>query len=178
MKLRDVGAALYFGLALILLLLFIVGVIYPISVQSRHAAVSSSVPTILPIRILGNEDLTAPGSTSGCKCATLENGTWVIGPWSISKAPWDGVYIDGVTAPFELRNMKITNSGGAGIHLKNIHPINKTIVVSGTQTSIENNLVGILVEGSSNLILDGGGSNPNGSEVSANGAIGSEIVYV
>ena len=35
---------------------------------------------------------------------------------------------------------------GAGIHLKKIHPATMTKVATGVQTSIQNNLVGILVE--------------------------------
>jgi len=167
MRLRDLGATLYLGLALILLFLFIYTTIYPMPVLSRHAAVRP-VHTIPPIRISGNADLTPPGSASGCKCAMLVNGTWVIGPWSINAAPWDGVVIDGVTVPFVLRNMTITNSGGAGIHLKNIHPFYKSIAMSGGQTSIQNNLVGILVESSSNLILEGVGSSPGSTSVNAN----------
>src|SRR5262249_13590455 len=133
---------------------------------------AGNVNSIPPITIHGNADLTAPGSASGCKCATLVNGTWVIGPWSISASTGDGVYVDSVTVPFLLQNLTITNSVGAGIHLKNIHLATMTKVASGVQTSIQNNLVGILVESSSNLILDGGGANPNGAGVSANGAVG------
>ena len=131
---------------------------------------AGNVNSIPPIKINGNADLTPPGSASGCKCATLVNGTWIIGPWSISASPGDGVYVDSVTVPFVLQNLTIANSVGAGIHLKNIHPATMTKVATGVQTSIQNNLVGILVESSSNLILDGGGANPNGPGVTANGA--------
>jgi hypothetical protein len=133
---------------------------------------AGNVDSISPIKILRNADLTPPGSSSGCRCATLVNGTWVIGPWSISGAPGDGVYVDGVTLPFVLQNLTITKSVGAGIHLKNLSPATRTTVVTGVQTSIQNNQVGILVESSSNLILDGGGSNPNGPGVRANGSVG------
>ncbi len=133
---------------------------------------AGNVNSIPPIKINGNADLTPPGSASGCKCATLVNGIWVIGPWSISASTGDGVYVQGVTLPFLLQNLTITNSVGAGIHLKNISPATMTKVVTGVGTSIQNNHVGILVESSSNLVLDGGGANPNGPGVRANGAVG------
>lgn len=42
--------------------------------------------------------------------------------------------------------------------------------VTGTQTSIQTNNVGILVENSANVVLDGGGANSNGPGISERGA--------
>lgn len=133
-------------------------------------ALGGPVNSIAPISIHGNSDLTPPGSASGCRCATLASGVWVIGPWQISGAPGDGVYIENVTVPFLLKDMAVIKSGSAGIHLRNVTFGAPTTVVSGVNTSLQNNDVGILVEGSSGLILNGGGANPNGWGIVASGA--------
>ena len=96
---------------------------------------------------------------------------WVIGPWSISGAPGDGVLIENATAPFRLVNMTVTNSKGAGIHLKNVDGGGAT-VVSGTQTSLQNNNIGLVIENSQNLTADGGGANRAGWGIVASGKAG------
>ncbi len=144
----------------------------PLSLVFIGAVTAGNVSSIAPIQIYGNADLTAPGSASGCKCAKYVNGTWVIGPWSISSSAGDGVYVYGVSVPFVLQNLTVTKSAGAGIHLENIHLATMATVVSGVQTSLQNNLVGVLVEQSSNLMLDGGGANPAGPGINTNGAAG------
>jgi len=131
-----------------------------------------NVNSIAPISIHGNSDLTPPGSSSGCKCANLVGGVWVIGPWQISGAAADGVYIENVTAAFLLKDIIVVKSAGAGIHLRNINFAEATVVVSGVNTSLQNNYVGMMVEASSGLVLDGGGANPNGWGIVASGVAG------
>ena len=81
--------------------------------------------------------------------------------------------IENVTAttPFRLVNMTVTNSKGAGIHLKNVDGGGAT-VVSGTRTSLQNNNIGVVIEGSYNLVADGGGANPAGWGIVASGNAG------
>jgi hypothetical protein len=76
------------------------------------------------------------------------------------------VSIDGtnLTKSFVLSNLTIAGNAAAndtGIVLKHIST-QISAQVKGTQTSIQTNNVGILVENSANVILDGGGRNPNG----------------
>ena len=105
------------------------------------SASPSSASSIAPIHINGDTGFSA------CGCATQVDGVWVIGPWSISGAPGDGVLIENATAPFRLMNMTVTNSKGAGIHLKNAVG-GRATVVSGTQTSLQNNNIGLVIENS------------------------------
>src|SRR5258708_10060248 len=70
--------------------------------------------SIGPIHIAANADFAT------CRCARLVGGVWVIGPWSISGAPGDGVLIENVTVPFQLLNMTVNKSYKAGIHLNNV----------------------------------------------------------
>ena len=117
-----------------------------------------------------------------CACVTSGAGTttnpFIIGPWSINNVDGDGVLIDGtnLTNSFVLWNMTIAGNGGAtqrGIALRNINPggtQNIVAVVKGTQTSIQTANIGILVEFSSYVALDGGGENPNGAGISNTGA--------
>ena len=125
----------------------------------------SRASSIAPIHVGGNADFAA------CGCARQVDGVWVIGPWSISGAPGDGVLIENVTAPFRLVNMTVTNSKGAGVHLKNVD-VGGATVISGTQTSLQNNLIGLVVEQSHNITADGGGANPAGWGIVASGKAG------
>jgi hypothetical protein len=119
-----------------------------------------------------------------CHCVTgghgeTQNDPYVIGPWSINNVVGDAaVYIDGtkLTKSFVLLNMTIAGNGAAtsrGIVLHNINPGGmQTILaaVQGKATSIHNENVGIYIDNSSHVILDGGGANPNGAGVGATGA--------
>jgi hypothetical protein len=60
---------------------------FPLVFVFACCASAANVNSIPPIHIDGNAQLAA------CGCATLQNGTWVIGPWSISSSPGDGVLI-------------------------------------------------------------------------------------
>jgi hypothetical protein len=102
---------------------------------------------------------------------------YVIGPWSINNVNGAAVSIDGtnLTKSFVLSNLTIAGNAAAsdtGIVLDQINTgSNPPIVakVAGTQTSIQTNNIGILVERSKNVTLDGGGANPKGPGVRENG---------
>ena len=126
---------------------------------------TGNVNSIGPIHI--SED----GGFAACGCASLVGGVWVIGPWSISGAPGDGVLIENVTVLFQLLNMTVNKSQGAGIHLKKVK-LNGATVIAGTQTSLQNNNIGIVIENSTGLVADGGGSNPTGWGIVASGNAG------
>jgi hypothetical protein len=126
---------------------------------------AGNVKSIGPIHINGNDGFAA------CGCASQVGGVWVIGPWSISGAPGDGVSIENVTVPFQLLNMTVNKSQGAGIRLNGVNGGGAT-VIAGTQTSLQNNNIGIVIEKSTNLVADGGGANPNGRGIVASGNAG------
>ena len=67
--------------------------------------------------------------------------------------------------------MTVNKSFGAGIHLNNVNASGAT-VIAGIQTSLQNNSIGIVIENSTNLAADGGGSNPNGWGIVASGNAG------
>jgi hypothetical protein len=88
------------------------------------------------------------------------------------------VTVDGatITKSFILWNLTIAGNGSnsaTGILLQHINP-NGTqgivAAVSGSQTTIQALNVGILVESSSYVTLDSGGSNPNGPGLANTGA--------
>jgi parallel beta-helix repeat protein len=124
-----------------------------------------------PIVIHSDEDFT------NCACVTSGAGTtgspFIIGPWSINNVVGDGVFIDGtnLTKSFVLWNLTVAGNSGStqrGIALQNINPTgtqNIVAEVKGTQTSIQSANIGILVEFSSYVTLDGGGENPNGAGI-------------
>ena len=127
-----------------------------------------------PILIQSNSDFTT------CGCVSSGSGTtaspYIIGPLSISHASGDAITIDGtnVTKSFELLNVTLTSNSGTGIVLNHINPSGTQGIsasVFGTATSIQSNNVGILVENSSYVTLDGGNANPNGQGI-GNGAVG------
>jgi len=103
---------------------------------------------------------------------------YIIGPWSINTVNGDAVLIDGakLTKSFTLLNLTIAGNAAAtttGIVLQHINPAGTpgiTAAVSGRQTSIQTNKVGILVQNSNYVILDGGGANPSGQGVASSGA--------
>lgn len=129
-----------------------------------------------PIVIHSDADFT------NCACVTSGAGTtanpFIIGPWSINNVDDDGVFIDGtnLTKSFVLWNLTVAGNSGStqrGIVLVNINPTgtqNIVAEVKGAQTSIQTANIGILVEFSSYVTLDGGGENPNGAGIRNTGA--------
>jgi parallel beta-helix repeat protein len=119
---------------------------------------------------------------ANCACVTGGDGSqanpFIIGPWAINNVSGDAVYIDGsnLTKSFVLLNLTVAGNGAPTIHgikLHNINPGGSQSIraqVLGTQTSIQTAEVGILVEDSSYVTLDGGGANPNGPGIINNGA--------
>ena len=125
-----------------------------------------------PIFIQSDSDFTS------CACVSRGSGTtadpYIIGPLSISNANGNGVLVDGthLTKSFEFLNLTITDSN-TGIVLNHINPSGSQTVVAkvyGSQTSIQNNSVGVLVENSNYVTLDGAGASPNGQGVGNTGA--------
>lgn len=117
------------------------------------------------------------GDFVSCNCVTGGNGSatdpYVIGPWAINKIASVGVLIDGssLTKSFVLSNLVIAGNGNSvstGIVLKNLNGVAASI--QGSHTLIQSVGVGILIENSSQVTIDGGGANPNGPGVASNGA--------
>ncbi|HZR47475.1 MAG TPA: right-handed parallel beta-helix repeat-containing protein [Candidatus Manganitrophaceae bacterium] len=146
---------------------------------SLHAGNSSSHA---PILIQSDSDFLS------CGCVTGGSGTpdspYIIGPWSINNASADAVRIDGthLSGSFVLYNLTIAGSQTGpynGIVLKHINPAGTQKIIAkviGSQTSIINRNIGILVDSSSYVTLDGGGANPNGAGIiSPAGAINQNI---
>ena len=119
---------------------------------------------------------------SSCRCVTSGAGTqaspYVIGPWAINNAAGTAVLIDGasLTKSFVLSNVTVAGNGAQtarGIVLRNINASGGqgiAAAVRGTSTSVQHTGVGITVDGSSYVTLDGGGANPNGPGISPAGA--------
>jgi hypothetical protein len=125
-----------------------------------------------PIVIANDNDF------SGCHCVVSGSGSptdpYVIGPWSINNVNGVAVSIDGskLTKSFVLSNLTIAGNATAtdtGIVLNHINA-QIGAQVKGIQTSIQTNNVGILVENSANVVLDGGGANPKGLGIGNKGA--------
>lgn len=114
-----------------------------------------------------------------CNCVTGGSGTaqnpFIIGPWTINSlgAGSAAVSIDGtlLTKSFTLFNLTIAGNGDSsstGIVLNHINPSRQnsiSVAVTGTQTSIQSAGIGIVVENSSFVLLDGGGSNSSGAGI-------------
>src|SRR6266851_5447781 len=117
-----------------------------------------------------------------CACVTSGMGTqanpYVIGPLAINSADGNAVYIDGstLTKSFVLSNLTIAGNGAPtdqGIVLKHINPSGSQSIVAevyGGQTSIQTANIGVMVENSNYVILDGAGANPNGPGITNSGA--------
>lgn len=119
-----------------------------------------------------------------CNCVLNGSGTtadpYIIGPWTInSTGSGDtAVTVDGtlLTKSFTLFNLTIAGNGSSsstGIVLNHINPSGqKTIsaAVSGIQTSIQSNGVGVVVENSNYVTLDGGGANAGGAGIANSGS--------
>ena len=155
-RLRRISSFAVFGAALLLL-----PVRAGASTNDAHA----------PIVIQSDADF------ANCACVTSGAGTtaspFIIGPWSINNVGGDGVFIDGtnLTKSFVLWNLTVAGNGGStqrGLALRNINPTgaqNIVAAVKGAQTSIQAANIGILVESSNYVTLDGGGENPNGAGI-------------
>jgi hypothetical protein len=130
-----------------------------------------------PIVIASDSDFTR------CACVVSGAGTtsspYVIGPWTINNTNGVAVSIDGsrLTKSFVLSNLTIAGNSAAtdtGIVLDHVNPPGAPTIaakVVGNQTSIQTNNVGILVESSRSVTLDGGGANTKGVGVGT-GAVG------
>ncbi len=129
-----------------------------------------------PIMIQSDSDFFA------CGCVSSGTGTktdpYIIGPLTINNVSGTAVSIDGrnLTKSFRLFDLTIAGNGATtsfGIVLKHINASgtqNIVAEVTGAQTSIQTVGVGITVENSSYVTLDGGGANPNGAGVVTRGA--------
>ena len=142
-----------------------------------HVGVSHAGPGAhAPIVIQSDSDFTS------CACVVSGSGTtsspYIIGPWSINNSNSVAVSVDGtnLTKSFEFLNLTIagnSTSTDTGIVLNHINPAGAQSIVAkvyGVQTSIQTNNVGILVENSSYVTLDGAGENPKGQGVAETGA--------
>jgi hypothetical protein len=138
-----------------------------------------------PIVIASDSDFLA------CNCVISGLGTTtdplIIGPWTINSGKSGGtaVLIDGtsLTKSFTLFNLTIAGNGSSsstGIVLNHINSSGQSTIsaaIMGAQTSIQSAGIGILVENSSFVTLDGGGANPNGAGVgTAAGTINKNFV--
>ena len=127
-----------------------------------------------PISITADSDFTA------CGCVASGSGTtsdpYIIGPLAINNAATTGVFVDGknLTKSFVLYNLAIAGNSGAttGIILQNINTGSTQIVakVSGKQTIIQKNDIGIQVFNSHHVTLDGAGENASGWGIGNTGA--------
>src|SRR5712692_4620850 len=143
---------------------------------SLGAAVTHASGGHAPIVIQSNSDF------SSCGCVASGSGTtsdpYIIGPLTFNNVNGVAVSIDGtkLTKSFELLNLTIagnSTSTDTGIVLNHINPGGSQSIVAkvyGVQTSIQTNNVGILVENSSYVTLDGAGENPNGPGIAKSGA--------
>ena len=129
-----------------------------------------------PITIQSDSDFFA------CECVFSGTGTktdpYVIGPLTINDVSGTAVSIDGtnLTRSFRLFNLTIAGKNADtsfGIFLNHINASGTQDIVAevtGVQTSIQTVGVGITVENSSYVTLDGGGANPKGPGIAAQGA--------
>jgi parallel beta-helix repeat protein len=141
-----------------------------------RVAVANDVAKHAPIVITRDADFVA------CHCVAGGDGSashpFVIGPWAITKVDGVAVFIDGtsLTKSFVIWNLTVGGNGinsSKGVVLQNINnPGVSRIVaaVAGAQTTIQAIGVGILVESSNDVTLDGGGANPSGAGIVSNGA--------
>lgn len=139
-----------------------------IALAGWQFVLAGAVSNHAPIVIQSDSDFTS------CSCVLSGAGTasspYVIGPFAINNVNGNAVTIDGtnLTKSFRLLNLTIAGNSAStdtGIVLNHINPAGVAAIVAsvyGTQTSITTNNVGILVENSSYVTLDGGGANPNG----------------
>ena len=135
---------------------------------------AANVNSHAPIVIQHDLDFT------NCNCVVSGAGTpaspYIIGPWAINNAPGAAVSIDGssITKSFVLYNLKITGNGNnPGIVLNNVMAGASMVgQVYGSQTSIQNTSIGIVVENSTGVVLDGAGAAKSGPGISSNNVAG------
>ena len=164
-----------FSLALISFAVLLYSAITAIASGGSHA----------PIAISADSDFQA------CQCVVSGSGTpldpYIIGPWTINSLDSSGVavFIDGtqLTKSFTLLNLTIAGNGASastGIVLNHINATGQNNVsasVTGAQTSIQSSGIGIIVENSYFVTLDGSGANANGAGIgSAAGTINKNFV--
>ncbi len=145
----------------------------------RPGAIHAANGSHAPIVITSDSDFGTCGCVAGGSGTTTD--PYVIGPLAINSTEGSSpaVSIDGtlLTKSFNLKNLTIAGNGSnasTGIVLNHINPSGQNSIlaeVTGAQTSIQSNGIGILVENSSFVILDGGGANPNGAGIGT-GAVG------
>lgn len=156
----------------------------------RRAALLAAAVLIYHSTLLGGSGSHAPiviasdADFQACNCLSGGSGTktdpYIIGPWTINSLPPGGigVSVDGtaLTKSFMLFNLTIAGNGDSsstGIVLNHINPSGQNSIsaaVTGPQTSIQSAGIGIIVENSSYVTLDGGGANPNGAGIASSGA--------
>src|SRR5262249_7548653 len=111
----------------------------------------------------------------------------IIGPWAINSGKSGGaaVSIDGtsLSKSFTLFNLTIAGNGSSsstGIVLNHINPSRQggiSAAVTGANTSIQSGGMGIVVENSSFVTLDGGGANQGGAGIlAAAGTINKNLI--
>lgn len=156
-------------------LILFVAAILVYSLSGIRAVSGSSAPVV----IASDSDF------QSCGCVASGSGTtadpYVIGPLAINKtgAGNAAVSIDGtlLTKSFTLFNLTIAGNGtdsSVGISLNHINPSGLATIsaaVTGAQTSIQSNGIGIVVKNSSFVTLGGGNANPNGAGI-GRGAVG------
>src|SRR5579872_5818839 len=143
---------------------------------------------LTPLAALGTDKgahdpivIQADSDFAGCGCVLGGDGSisnpFVIGPWAINKVNGVAVSVDGtnLTKSFVIWNLTVAGNGtnsSIGVVLKNINRGASRLfaAVAGVQTTIQAVGVGILVEGSNDVTLDGGGANPSGAGIVASGA--------
>ncbi len=167
----------------------VLGLILLLAAVPVDGLTNSGVSTIsVPLKASGNVNshttilIQSDADFATCACVSGGDGTqanpYIIGPWAINGDSGPGVAVDGtsLTKSFVLWNLTIAGHGGSGtqwIVLKNINPAGMRSIVAqvkGSHTSINSEEVGIVVEASNYVTLDGGGANPNGPGISAAGA--------
>ncbi len=168
-KIGLLGKSKLFGTSGILGVVLLVTSVFP--VRSAMAASGSHAPIVIA----------SDADFQTCACVTSGSGTttdpYIVGPWTINSGKSGGtaVSIDGtsLTRSFMLLNLTIAGNGAAsstGILLNRINPSGQKAVsatVTGVQTSIQSSGIGIVVENSSFVLLDGGGANPSGAGIGA-----------
>jgi hypothetical protein len=114
-----------------------------------------------------------------CGCLTGGNGStanpYILGAIKISGVSGDALTIDGtnLTKSFKIVNPSISSNSGYGIVLNHIDPSNSPTYVAevyGKQSNINSNTVGVLIENSNYVTLDGAGENRNGQGIGETGA--------
>lgn len=167
MKMKRIAA-----IAAPALVVALVATISVVRLGSVHAGGNGHTP----ITIQSDSDFTA------CSCVSSGAGTtsspYIIGPLTINNANSVAVSIDGtnLTKSFELLNLTIAGNSTAtdtGIVLNHINPTGTQTIVAevyGKATSIQTNNVGVLVENSNYVTLDGAGENPKGQGIAETGA--------